>query len=72
MPGYRPTYLRYGRAFLYALEGRKVGIIDEATDLFTLEAIFSTLTNVDFDPDRFAADQESGRTARKHEGQSCS
>ncbi len=38
---------------LYALEGRKVGIVDEATDLFTLEAIFSTLTNVDFDPDRF-------------------
>ena len=38
---------------LYAQEGRKHGIVDEATDLFTLEAIFSTLTNVDFDPDRF-------------------
>jgi len=38
---------------LYAREGRKQDIVDEATDLFTLEAIFSTLTNVDFDPDRF-------------------
>lgn len=38
---------------LYAQEGRAKGIVDEATDLFTLEAIFSTLTNVDFDPDRF-------------------
>jgi hydroxylamine reductase len=40
---------------LYAQEGRKLGIIDEATDLFTYEGIFSTLTNVDFDPDRFVA-----------------
>jgi len=40
---------------LYALEGRKLSIIDEATDLFILEAIFSTLTNVDFDPERFVA-----------------
>lgn len=38
---------------LFALEGRKHGIIDDATDLFTYEAIFSTLTNVDFDPERF-------------------
>ena len=38
---------------LYAQEGRKKGIIDEATDHFTMEAIFSTLTNVDFDPERF-------------------
>ena len=38
---------------LYAAEGRKQGIIDETADLFTMEAIFSTLTNVDFDPARF-------------------
>ncbi len=38
---------------LYAREGRKMGIVDEATDRFTMEAIFSTLTNVDFDPERF-------------------
>ncbi|WP_028583256.1 hydroxylamine reductase [Desulfogranum mediterraneum] len=38
---------------LFAAEARKHEIIDPATDLFTYEAIFSTLTNVDFDPDRF-------------------
>jgi hydroxylamine reductase len=36
-----------------AIEGRKVGVRDTAVDHFTCEAIFSTLTNVDFDPDRF-------------------
>jgi hydroxylamine reductase len=36
-----------------ALEARNVGIKDTAIDHFTCEAIFSTLTNVDFDPDRF-------------------
>ena len=40
---------------LFAAEGRRLGIVDEAADLFTLEAIFSTLTNVDFDPARFQA-----------------
>jgi hydroxylamine reductase len=39
---------------LVALEGRKVGLRDEKTDRFTCEALFSTLTNVDFDPARFA------------------
>jgi hydroxylamine reductase len=38
---------------LYAAEGRKLGIVDGETDHFTMEAIFSTLTNVDFDPARF-------------------
>ncbi len=38
---------------LYAHEGRQHGIVDEATDRFTMEAVFSTLTNVDFDPERF-------------------
>jgi len=38
---------------LYVVEGRKVGIKDEELDHFTGEAIFSTLTNVDFDPARF-------------------
>ena len=36
-----------------AVEGRNVGIRDTAIDHFACEAIFSTLTNVDFDPDRF-------------------
>ncbi len=38
---------------LYAAEGRKMDIVDEEADLFTMQAIFSTLTNVDFDPARF-------------------
>ena len=33
--------------------GRKVGVSDNAVNRFTCEAVFSTLTNVDFDPDRF-------------------
>ncbi|MBM4288464.1 MAG: hydroxylamine reductase [Deltaproteobacteria bacterium] len=36
-----------------AVEGRKVGISDKAVNVFTLQATFSTLTNVDFDPARF-------------------
>jgi hydroxylamine reductase len=36
-----------------AVEGRKVGVTDRAVDVFTMEALFSTLTNVDFDAERF-------------------
>jgi hydroxylamine reductase len=36
-----------------AVEGRKVGISDKEVNIFTLQATFSTLTNVDFDPARF-------------------
>jgi len=36
-----------------AVEGRKVGIKDEEIDRFACEGIFSTLTNVNFDADRF-------------------
>ncbi|MGD9974203.1 MAG: hydroxylamine reductase [Desulfatirhabdiaceae bacterium] len=36
-----------------ATEGRKVGVVDRETNVFTVKAAFSTLTNVDFDPDRF-------------------
>ena len=38
---------------LFANEGRNKGIIDKDTDRFVMEAVFSTLTNVDFDPERF-------------------
>lgn len=38
---------------LYAIEGRKVGVVDPEVNKFTCEAVFSTLTNVDFDSDRF-------------------
>ena len=36
-----------------AVEGRKVGVVDPRINLYTAEAIFSTLTNVDFDEKRF-------------------
>jgi hydroxylamine reductase len=38
-----------------AVEGRKVGVNDPEVNRFTSKAIFSTLTNVDFDPERFVA-----------------
>jgi hydroxylamine reductase len=36
-----------------AVEGRQVGVSDPDVNVFTVKAAFSTLTNVDFDPDRF-------------------
>jgi hydroxylamine reductase len=38
---------------LYAVEGRKVGVVDNEVNVFTCKAAFSTLTNVNFDPARF-------------------
>lgn len=46
------TYALKGLA-LAAVEGRKVGVVDHDADVFTVKALFSTLTNVNFDPDRF-------------------
>ncbi|MGB5987110.1 MAG: hydroxylamine reductase [Desulfobacterales bacterium] len=36
-----------------AVEGRKVGVSQRDVNVFTVQAAFSTLTNVDFDPGRF-------------------
>ena len=38
---------------LVAVEGREKGVRDRETNLFTVKALFSTLTNVSFDPDDF-------------------
>ncbi|MFO8009908.1 MAG: hydroxylamine reductase [Dehalococcoidia bacterium] len=38
---------------MIAVAGRKVGVIDPEVNHFTVEAMFSTLTNVDFDSGRF-------------------
>jgi hydroxylamine reductase len=38
-----------------AVEGRKVGVTDNDANVLTSKACFSTLTNVDFDPERFTA-----------------
>jgi hydroxylamine reductase len=37
----------------YGVKGRAAGVVDVETDLFTAEALFATITNVNFDPDRF-------------------
>ncbi len=36
----------------YAVEARKLGVLDKATSVLTIEGLFHTLTNVDFDPAR--------------------
>lgn len=38
-----------------AVAGRRVGVSDSDVNMFTVKAAFSTLTNVDFDPDRIVA-----------------
>jgi hydroxylamine reductase len=38
---------------MVAVAGRQAGVSDRAVNVFTVEAAFSTLTNVDFDPERF-------------------
>jgi len=43
------TYVLKGLAAV-AVEGRKVGVVDRAANLFTTEGLFTTVTNVNFDP----------------------
>ena len=38
---------------LFTVEAGKVGVVDREIGVFINEALFSTLTNVDFDDDRF-------------------
>ncbi|MDX1709459.1 MAG: hydroxylamine reductase, partial [Desulfobacterales bacterium] len=57
-----------------AVEGRKVGVNDPAINQFTSKAIFSTLTNVDFDPERFVGlinDAVAKRDALKAKAQAA-
>ena len=37
---------------MYAHRARELGAADREIDIFTIEALFSTVTNVDFDPER--------------------
>jgi len=37
----------------YAYRAGKLGVTDKDINVFTVEALFSTVTNVDFDPERF-------------------
>ena len=38
---------------MYAHRARQLGAVDSDVNVFTAKALFSTLTNVDFDPERF-------------------
>ncbi|MGB9587181.1 MAG: hydroxylamine reductase, partial [Armatimonadota bacterium] len=40
---------------MYAHRARQLGATDREINVFTLEALFSTVTNVDFDPERIQA-----------------
>jgi len=40
---------------MYAHRARELGAADRETNVFTVKALFSTLTNVDFDPERLQA-----------------
>lgn len=58
--GKDPTIAALQDYLLYALKGlafygvpaRAQGIVDDASDLFVAQALFATLTNVNFDPER--------------------
>jgi hydroxylamine reductase len=39
---------------MYAHRARALGVVDRQTDVFTVKAMFTTLTNVNFDPQRLA------------------
>jgi hydroxylamine reductase len=59
--GKQPDVAALQDLLVYALTGmaqaataaRKAGIRDRAADVFTCEGLFATVTNVDFDPERF-------------------
>ena len=49
----------------YAAEGRKVGVVDQEVNTYTFKALFSTLTNVNFDPQWFVTLIERGTKLRE-------
>jgi hydroxylamine reductase len=57
------TYVLTGLSSV-AVKGRKEGINDRDVNVFTCEALFSTLTNVNFDTDRFVSLIRQGCTLR--------
>jgi hydroxylamine reductase len=48
------VYLLKGISF-WGTRGRKMGVQDDATDLFLAQALFATITNANFDEQRFIA-----------------
>lgn len=58
-------YLLKGIA-VYDVQARPLGISDDITDIFVVEALFATLTNVNFDPDRLAGLAHRAIALRDH------
>ena len=48
----------------YAHRARQVGVVDHAADLFVIEALFTTVTNVNFDPLRLEGILRKGALVR--------
>ena len=48
---------------MYARRAREMGVKDKAIDRFVVEALFTTVTNVNFDPERLAGILEMPFTA---------
>jgi hydroxylamine reductase len=48
----------------YAHRARKLGVTHRPADLFVVEALFATVTNVDFDPERVAETIRRGASVR--------
>ncbi|MBN2581816.1 MAG: hydroxylamine reductase [Planctomycetes bacterium] len=48
----------------YAHRARKLGVTDAEADRFVVEALFTTVTNVDFDPERVAESVRRGAAVR--------
>ena len=54
----------------YAVEARNAGtVVDKTVNVLTIEGLFHTLTNVDFDPERLKAMIERTVAARKNTGE---
>ncbi|VAW34943.1 Hydroxylamine reductase, partial [hydrothermal vent metagenome] len=56
---------------LWAVAARAAGVTDEATDLFVIESLFSTVTNVNFDADWFEARITAGQAVREAIAAKC-
>lgn len=50
---------------VYAVKARALGLVDDETDLFVAQALFTTLTNVNFDADRLVALSQKGLVLRE-------
>jgi len=57
------VWLLKGLSF-YGVKARKVGISDPEADLFVAQALFSTITNANFDAERFVALAEKALALR--------